>query len=81
MGFRSGSTGTQVADPGPWSPESRASLLHSMWDLPGAGTELVSPALAGGSLTIEPQGKSGYPFLRNKLSPDKAAKSSGDFCS
>ena len=28
-----------------------------MWDLPGSGTELVSPALAGGFFTIEPPGK------------------------
>ena len=28
-----------------------------MWDLPGLGIELVSPALAGGFFTIEPPGK------------------------
>ena len=28
-----------------------------MWDLPGPGLELVSPALAGGFLTIAPPGK------------------------
>ena len=29
-----------------------------MWDLPGSGTELVSPALAGGCfLLFEPPGK------------------------
>ena len=29
-----------------------------MWDLPGAGLEPVSPALAGGFLTTVPPGKS-----------------------
>ena len=29
-----------------------------MWDLPGPGLEPVSPALAGGFLTIAPPGKS-----------------------
>ena len=29
-----------------------------MWDLPGAGLESVSPALAGGFLTTAPLGKS-----------------------
>ena len=36
---------------------ARASLLHSMWDLPGPGIEPVSPALAGRFLTTEPPGK------------------------
>ena len=31
-----------------------------MWDLPGSGLELVSPALAGGFLTTVPPGKSGF---------------------
>ena len=35
----------------------RALLLPSMWDLPGPGIEPVSPALAGGFLTAEPQEK------------------------
>ena len=34
-----------------------ASLLRSMWDLPGPGLEPVSPALAGRFLTTEPPGK------------------------
>ena len=34
-----------------------AYLLHGMWDLPGAGFEPVSPALAGGFLTTAPPGK------------------------
>ena len=29
-----------------------------MWNLPGPGTELMSPALAGGFLTTAPPGKS-----------------------
>ena len=36
---------------------SRAWLLRGMWDLPGAGLEPVSPALAGGFLTTAPPGK------------------------
>ena len=33
-------------------------LSCSMWDLPGPGTEPMSPALAGGFLTTRPPGKS-----------------------
>ena len=36
---------------------SRAELPHGMWDLPGSGTESISPALAGGFFTNEPSGK------------------------
>ena len=36
---------------------TRASLLRSMWDLPGPGLEPVCPALAGGFLTTAPPGK------------------------
>ena len=36
---------------------ARAYLLHGMWDLPGPGLELLSPALAGGFLTTVPPGK------------------------
>ena len=32
--------------------------LRGMWDLPGPGFELMSPALAGGFLTTAPPGKS-----------------------
>ena len=42
---------------GPW-----ASLLHSMWDLPGPGLEPMCPALAGGFLTTVPPGKP-YKFI------------------
>ena len=48
-----------------WALEHRLSsrgtqawLLHSMWDLPGPGTELVSLELIGGFFTTEPPGKS-----------------------
>ena len=37
---------------------AQASLLCSMWDLPGPGLEPVSPALVGGLLTTVPPGKS-----------------------
>ena len=36
---------------------TRAQLLCGMWDPPGPGLEPVSPALAGGFLTIAPPGK------------------------
>ena len=36
---------------------ARAQLLRGMWDLPRAGLEPVSPALAGGFLTTAPPGK------------------------
>ena len=35
---------------------SRAQLLRGMWDIPGPGLEPVSPALAGGFLTLRHQG-------------------------
>ena len=37
-----------------------------MWDLPGAGLELASPALAGGFLTTVPPGKS-FPFCFDNI--------------
>ena len=49
---------------GSWALEYRlnscgtqAELLSCMWDLPGWGTESVSPALAGRFFTTEPPGK------------------------
>ena len=39
-----------------------------MWDLPGPGLEPVSPALAGGFLTIAPLGKSPH-LLRSENNP------------
>ena len=51
---------------GLWAVEHRLSscgawayLLCGMWDLPGPGFEPMSPALAGGFLTIAPPGKPG----------------------
>ena len=53
-----------ISSCGSWALERRlsscgtwAQLLHSMWDLPQPGLEPVSPALAGGFLTIAPPGK------------------------
>ena len=43
-----------------------AQLLRSMWDLPRAGFEPVSPVLAGGFLTTAPPGKS----LAKSLNPN-----------
>ena len=47
-----------------WAPEcgltscgAWAFLLCSVWDRPGSGMELLSPALAGGFFTTEPPGK------------------------
>ena len=37
--------------------DTGAYLLLSMWDLPGSGIELVSPALTGTFFTTEPPGK------------------------
>ena len=37
---------------------TQAQLLCGMWDLPGPGLELLSPALAGGLLTTAPPGES-----------------------
>ena len=55
----------------PWALEQKlsswgtwAQLFHSMWDHPGPGTELVSPALAGRFFTTEPPEKpSSYFYL------------------
>ena len=38
-----------------------------MWDLPGPGLELVSPALAGGFLTTAPPGKSLLQIFGSRL--------------
>ena len=47
-----------VADSGLWSTGPVvAQLLCSLWNLPGSGIELVSPALAGRFFTTEPPGK------------------------
>ena len=47
-----------------WDAQDR--LLCSMWDLPGPGTESISPALQGGFLTTGPPGKPYIsPFYRD----------------
>ena len=38
-----------------------------MWDFPGAGIELVSPALAGGFFITEPSGKPFTSLLNKKI--------------
>ena len=43
---------------------AQAQLLQGVWDLPGPGLKLVSPALAGGFLTTVPPGKSEIAFLK-----------------
>ena len=53
--------GSAVATPGLWSTGSTVAahglkLLHGAWDLLGSGIELMTPALAGGFFTAEPQG-------------------------
>ena len=51
------SCGVQAVERRLSSCGARAQLLCGMWDLPGPGLEPVSPALAGGFLTIEPPGE------------------------
>ena len=46
---------------------ARAYLLRGMWDFPGPGIKLVSPALAGGFVTTVPQGKSQGPPFFNQI--------------
>ena len=46
-----------------------ALLLHSIWNLPGPGTKLVSPALAGRFLTTRPPGKP-FPGILAKFPGD-----------
>ena len=50
--------GTQALEHRLSSCGARAWLLRGMWDLPGQGIELVSPALGGRILTTVPPGKS-----------------------
>ena len=56
VGFSS--CGSQALERRLSSCGAQASLLRSMWDLPGPGLEPVSPALAGRFLTTVPPGKS-----------------------
>ena len=52
---------------------ARAQVLCGMWDPPGPGITPVSPALAGGFLTIAPPGKS-IIFLLILIFPYKILK-------
>ena len=45
---------------------TRAQLLHGMWDLPGPGLKLMSPALAGGFPTTAHQGSPQQCLLMHK---------------
>ena len=59
VGFSS--CGSQALERRLSSCGAKASLLRSMWDLPGPGLEPVSPALAGGFLTtVSPTKPYGY---------------------
>ena len=67
--FRAQSLGTRasvVATCGLHNCRVWASLLHSVWDLPGLGIELMSSALAGRLSTVPP-GKSGYELMISAL--------------
>ena len=46
---------------------ARAKWPHNMWDLPAPGIEPMTPALAGGFLTIRPLVKSLSCLLRNTV--------------
>ena len=46
---------------------ARAQFLRGMWDLPGPGLELVSPALAGRFLTTAPPGQPYPHFEEGKI--------------
>ena len=52
------SCGSQALECRLSSYSAQALLLRGIWDLPGAGLEPLSPALAGGFLTTVPPGKS-----------------------
>ena len=61
------SCGTRALDCRLSSCGIQAQLLCSLWDLPGPGLEPVSPALAGGFLTIAPPGKSWLGNLNDRF--------------
>ena len=42
--------------------DTRAYLLHGMQDLPGPGTEPISPVLADGFFPLDHQGSPGFAF-------------------
>ena len=68
--FRARALGTRasvVATRGLSSCRAWASLLHSVWDLPGPRIELMSLALAGRFLSTVPPGKSGYELMISAL--------------
>ena len=54
-----GSLERRLSSCGTW-----AWLLHSMWNLPGSGIELLSPALAGGFLATDTPGNPYIFFLK-----------------
>ena len=62
-GTRLGSCGSQALELRLSSCGTRAQLLRGMWDLPGPGSEPVSPALAGRFLATAPPGKSLNPAV------------------
>ena len=57
-----GCSGSQALEHRCNSGAAWAKLLCSMWDLPGSGTELRSPALAGEFFTTEPPEKPSTDF-------------------
>ena len=59
-GSWAGSRDSQALGRGPVvaAHQISCSLLHSMWDLSGAGIEIMSPAMAGRFLSTVPPGKS-----------------------
>ena len=54
--FTSGCARSLLRHAGFSSCSSQAELLHGFWDLPGPGIKPMSPALAGGFLSIAPPG-------------------------
>ena len=63
VAFRLSSCGSRALEHRLSSCGAWASLLCSMWDLPGLGIEPMTPALAGGFLTTAPPGKSPHTFF------------------
>ena len=55
VGFRACGSGARELGLSSWG--TQASLLLGLWELPGPGVKLVSPALAGKFFTTEPPGK------------------------
>ena len=63
VGFSS--RGSEALEPRLSSCGALFSWLLSLWDLPGSGMELVSPALAGRLFTTEPAGKPSFGLFLN----------------